>query len=121
MKHWIDNADSYICPDCGFETNNPNRYAGAKCPKCGFQDEKDKSAPINFNKILAGALHRVGHQEGIKVDENFGFVTIGAAIDDYLVTCYLARLFENGKAEIKIAPSECEYLFKLLHIKEQNK
>ena len=40
--HWIDNADSYICPVCGFETDNPNRYDAAKCPVCGFQDIKDK-------------------------------------------------------------------------------
>ncbi len=40
--HWIDNADSYICPICGFETDNPNKYDGCTCPVCGFQDEKDK-------------------------------------------------------------------------------
>ena len=42
-EHWIDDADAWICPICGFETNNPNKYKGAKCPKCGFQDEKDKN------------------------------------------------------------------------------
>ena len=41
-KHWIDDADHWICPDCGFITPNPNRYVDCKCPKCGFQDEKDK-------------------------------------------------------------------------------
>ncbi len=41
-KHWIDDADHWICPDCGFITPNPNRYVGCKCPKCGFQAEKDK-------------------------------------------------------------------------------
>lgn len=41
-EHWIDNADSYICPKCGIEVNNPARYDGCKCPNCGFQDEKDK-------------------------------------------------------------------------------
>lgn len=46
-KHWIDNADSYICPDCGFETDSPAKYPGCKCPKCGFQDEKDKYAPLS--------------------------------------------------------------------------
>lgn len=40
MDHWIDNADSYICPRCGFETDNPNRH-GKRCPKCGFMDAKD--------------------------------------------------------------------------------
>jgi rubredoxin len=42
LMHWIDNADSYICPVCGFETNNPNKYDGCRCPVCGFQDEKDR-------------------------------------------------------------------------------
>lgn len=32
---WIDNADSYLCPVCGYETNNPNYHRGI-CPKCGF-------------------------------------------------------------------------------------
>ena len=41
-KHWIDNADSYICPVCGEEVRSPSAYPGYKCPKCGFQDEKDK-------------------------------------------------------------------------------
>jgi len=39
--HWIDNADSYICPVCGFETDNPLRFK-CKCPVCGFIDEKDR-------------------------------------------------------------------------------
>lgn len=42
--HWIDNADSYICPICGLEVHSPSKYEGCKCPKCGFQDEKDKEA-----------------------------------------------------------------------------
>lgn len=41
--HWLDNADSWICPVCGFETGSPAKYGGCKCPKCGFQDDKDKS------------------------------------------------------------------------------
>ena len=46
MAHWIDNADSYICPLCGYETNNPNRFHG-KCPICGFMDVKDmRSADV---------------------------------------------------------------------------
>lgn len=42
MNHWVDNADSYICPVCGFETDNPNRYKSSRCPKCKFQDIKDR-------------------------------------------------------------------------------
>lgn len=40
--HWIDDADHYICPICGFETSSPAKYEGCKCPNCGFQDDKDK-------------------------------------------------------------------------------
>lgn len=45
MAHWIDNADSYICPICRFETNNPNRFH-CRCPKCGFMDPKDVRSDI---------------------------------------------------------------------------
>lgn len=39
---WIDNADSYICPVCGKEVNNPAKYPGCKCPCCGFQSPRDR-------------------------------------------------------------------------------
>ena len=42
-KHWIDNADSYVCPVCNQEVRSPSAYPGCKCPNCGFQDEKDKN------------------------------------------------------------------------------
>ncbi len=46
MADWIDNADSYICPICRFECNNPNKFYG-KCPKCGFIATKDiRSADV---------------------------------------------------------------------------
>ena len=38
--HWIDNADSYICPKCRLEVNNPMHF-DCKCPRCGFMDVKD--------------------------------------------------------------------------------
>lgn len=41
--HWIDNADSYICPVCGNEVGNPAKLEECKCNVCGFQDEKDTS------------------------------------------------------------------------------
>lgn len=41
--NWIDNADSYICPVCGFETDNPNKFR-AKCPVCGFIADKEKES-----------------------------------------------------------------------------
>lgn len=46
MAHWIDNADSYICPVCGFEVGNLNNV-GCICPRCGFYDSKDvRSADV---------------------------------------------------------------------------
>lgn len=34
--HWIDNADSYICSECRYETNNPNNNpcGPGRCPRC---------------------------------------------------------------------------------------
>ena len=34
---WLDNADSYICSNCGYECNNPNKnkYGSGTCPNCG--------------------------------------------------------------------------------------
>ena len=52
VVHWIDNADSYICPICGFETNNPNRF-NCKCPVCGFMDTKD-IMPADIVEVVHG-------------------------------------------------------------------
>lgn len=38
-KHWLDNADSYLCPECGFEVNNPAKV-NLTCPRCGFIEKK---------------------------------------------------------------------------------
>lgn len=32
---WVDNADSFFCPVCHLEVNNPAKYH-AVCPNCGF-------------------------------------------------------------------------------------
>ena len=40
-KHWIDNGDSWICPICAHEEENPNKFSNSECPVCGFQDPKD--------------------------------------------------------------------------------
>ena len=50
--HWIDNADSYICPICGFETDSPAKFPGCKCPLCGYQDPKD-AKPTTKNKEVS--------------------------------------------------------------------
>lgn len=36
VGRWIDNADSYLCSVCGFETDNPNRNPAGSgfCPIC---------------------------------------------------------------------------------------
>ena len=41
-EHWIDNGTSCVCPVCRCEVNNPSEYIAFKCPRCGFQDEKDQ-------------------------------------------------------------------------------
>ena len=38
LLNWIDNADSYLCPKCGMEVNNPAKTEG-RC-RCGFQDPR---------------------------------------------------------------------------------
>nr|DAM27899.1 MAG TPA: zinc finger domain protein [Caudoviricetes sp.] len=40
MMEWIDNADSWVCPICGYECDNPNRLPGIRCI-CGFKAQKD--------------------------------------------------------------------------------
>lgn len=52
MMHWIDNADSYICPVCGFETDNPLRFK-CKCPVCEFMDKKDREAMMDKEKTAS--------------------------------------------------------------------
>lgn len=38
LLNWIDNADSYVCPKCRAEVNNPAKTEG-RC-RCGFQDPR---------------------------------------------------------------------------------
>ena len=51
-KRWIDNADSYLCPVCGFEVNNPNKFRAhptmnTKCPKCGWEADDAVKGTVN--------------------------------------------------------------------------
>lgn len=46
-KNWLDNADSYICPVCGFEANNPNKLKRKMCPRCGFIADKDMTGDFD--------------------------------------------------------------------------
>lgn len=69
--HWIDNADSWICPVCGFEMGNPN-YHDAKCPVCGFKDEKDMSLRKKLEAIAQPAElfpelkdYKEGYRDGV--------------------------------------------------------
>lgn len=39
LLNWIDNADSYLCPKCRAEVDNPAKTEG-RCPRCGFQDPR---------------------------------------------------------------------------------
>lgn len=50
--HWIDNADSYICPICMTEVYTPAHH-GYRCPICGFMDEKDCEEMSNKEKTAS--------------------------------------------------------------------
>ena len=60
-KHWIDNADSYICPVCGLEVYNPNSYYESRCPKCGFQDVSD--APKKDGSEMTMKRQKAEHEK----------------------------------------------------------
>lgn len=62
---WIDNADSWICPVCGEEVNNPNYYGG-KCPACGFVAGKDKEDTMSEQK-----KPRICEVLGVEVNEEW--------------------------------------------------
>lgn len=59
--HWIDDADHWICPRCGFITSSPSKYEGCKCPRCSFQAEKDKIENEVENAIGSGVPLPEGH------------------------------------------------------------
>lgn len=42
-RRWIDNADSWVCPYCGYECDNPNKLPDGKCQKCGFREQQPKA------------------------------------------------------------------------------
>lgn len=58
-RHWIDNGDSWICPICAHEEENPNKFPNSKCPICGFQDPKDANKDQQA-KADAGTLAKDG-------------------------------------------------------------
>ncbi len=57
---WIDNADSYICPICGFETGSLSRYKECACPKCGFKPKRRKK---DIEKIAKETIDRMLEEE----------------------------------------------------------
>lgn len=42
-KRWIFEKDRYICPVCNLVVDDPDEFEDSRCPRCGFQDEKDKN------------------------------------------------------------------------------
>lgn len=68
---WIDNCDSYTCPDCGFECDNPLRHSKiAQCPKCGFVPEKYKGRALDrLLKQLESARNNAIKLNNIKYPE----------------------------------------------------
>lgn len=55
MAYWIDNADSYLCSDCGFECGNPNKlpFGDKMCPKCKANMIIRDKTPTWANKLQA--------------------------------------------------------------------
>lgn len=51
MPNWIDNADSYKCPICGYETGNPNRHNN-QCSVCGFIADKDSNSKYDPEEMV---------------------------------------------------------------------
>lgn len=84
MRHddWLDNADSYICPMCRFECNNPLYYSKtATCPKCGFTPTKyqklryaeytGRNRIIVFNEIMKNYRNGAYGDSDITLNEIF--------------------------------------------------
>lgn len=87
MKYndWIDNADSYLCPQCGYEVNNPNNLPEHICPKCGFQPKKFEGAKDDQGKLK---LSKVPPEiiEAIAAVRRFGAQKYGSAEDWKTIT-----------------------------------
>lgn len=64
--HWIDDADHWKCPNCGFETGSPAKHKGCKCPKCGFQDDKDKPESESKRYMELAKSYVQGLRAGLK-------------------------------------------------------
>ena len=55
--HWIDNADSYICSECRYETNNPNKNpcGPGRCPRCFAKMDVVKPTCESCDHYCSGA------------------------------------------------------------------
>lgn len=73
----------------------------------------------DFEKKLSEALMRVGFLEGVSCarceDSEIGIRA--GHLNDYMTVINMAKLLEDGKLKIGIAPSEIPYFYKLLNIK----
>ena len=68
-RHWIDNADSFVCPNCGYETSSPLNHplterGNTQCPNCCWEaDDANLPAVINFvnSKHSTNAVNHPSH------------------------------------------------------------
>ena len=51
MRDWIDNADSYICPNCRYEVLSPAQYPGYACPECGWRPKREEKKKMASCKV----------------------------------------------------------------------
>lgn len=66
MAYWKDNADSYICSNCGYEVNNPASLEsqGKICPCCGERMLSVGCEPPKMVKLLQGVRELVEEEYG---------------------------------------------------------
>lgn len=71
--NWINNTDTYNCPVCGFECNNPNKLPNGTthCPRCGQQF--DWNFVINYDRLfeLAEKMHLYIFMHADNIDEAY--------------------------------------------------
>ncbi len=66
MAYWKDNADSYICSNCGYEVSNPASLEGRGkiCPFCGERMLSVGCKPPKMMELLQGVRELVEQEYG---------------------------------------------------------
>lgn len=99
-KYWIDNADSYLCPECGFEVNNPAKV-NLTCPRCGFIERRGsdmaKLSDIEIKMQLRPCL------------TNFGKGLFHRWIDGQFFDVFGLVELDDGKV-VEVTPNNIQFI-----------